>query len=354
MHVLALTRYSPLGSSSRVRFYQYLSFLKSSGVEIQVAPLLEDDYIRNLYGGKRQPILPLMKAYLRRLGDLANGRQVDLFWIEKELFPWIPWPLEVLPFLYGIPWVVDYDDAVFHRYDCHKSWLVRALLGEKIDAIMRRAATVVAGNPYLAERALSAGAKRIEYLPSVVDTDRYKPGRKAEGTFRIGWIGSPMTAPFLGLIREALEQVTRQTGACLVLVGSGNRDPLPGLEKQVIPWSEVSEVSDIQSFDVGIMPLPDGPFERGKCGYKLIQYMACGLPVVASPVGVNRQIVRQGITGFCASSQEEWAEALVRLAGEMGLRKIMGEAGRHVVEREYSLQVTAPRLFNILAAAAAR
>jgi glycosyltransferase involved in cell wall biosynthesis len=353
MRLLALTRYASLGSSSRVRFYQYIPYLKSCGVDIQVAPFFDNDYVSNLYAGKRQPVLSVFMAYINRKARLLNSRHFDLLWIEKELFPWLPSFKDNLFLKCGIPSVVDYDDAVFHRYDQYGNRMIRAILGNKIDAIMRQATTVVAGNEYLADRAVHASARCIEYLPSVVDIDRYQIKERNGESFRIGWIGSPVTAPYLGLVRLALDEVIKKTGARLLLVGVGDQDPLPGIPKDVLPWSEENEVAHIQSFDVGIMPLPDGPFERGKCGYKLIQYMACGLPVVASPVGVNRQIVQQGVTGFCASSQEEWAEALVRLARETGLRKIMGETGRQVVEREYSLQVTAPQLFNILTTAAA-
>jgi glycosyltransferase involved in cell wall biosynthesis len=212
----------------------------------------------------------------------------------------------------------------------------------------------VVGNDYLAEHARLAGASRIEYLPSAVDTDRYSIREKIGNQFRIGWIGSPITAPYVGLIRDALIELTMRFGARLVLVGSGGQDPLPGVPKEILPWSEDSEVADIQSFDVGIMPLPDGPFEQGKCGYKLVQYMACGLPVIASPVGVNSRIVEQGKTGFLASSTEEWLQALVMLSQNTDMRSDLGKAGRKKVEQEYSLQITAPRLFEILSEAVLR
>ena len=354
MHILALTRYSSLGPSSRVRFYQYIPFLTSCGMEVRVAPLLGNDYVRNLYGGKHQPVFSMLQAYISRILCLVNSRHFDLLWIEKELLPWIPsFAAEVL-LQRGIPCVVDYDDAVFHRYDQHHNPFIRALLGKKIDAIMRRATTVVVGNEYLAERASLAGAGRIERLPSVVDISRYTTKENTGEQFRIGWIGSPITAPYLGLIKEALEQVAKLTGARVVLVGSGDQDPLPGVAKDILPWSEDSEVAQIQSFDAGIMPLPDGPFEQGKCGYKLIQYMACGLPVVASPVGVNTRIVEQAKTGFLASSNADWVEDLVMLFNDKVLRNALGVAGRKKVEQEYSLQITSPRLLEILSRAVSR
>ncbi len=354
MRVLALPRYGSLGPSSRVRFYQYVPSLTSFGMEIQVASLLGNDYVRNLYGGKRQPIFSMLSAYIRRIAYLLNSHHFDLLWIEKELLPWLPTLADDLLLRRGIPFAVDYDDAVFHRYDKHRNRFIRSLLGKKIDAIMRHATTVVVGNEYLAEHASLAGAGRIELLPSVVDINRYTVKEKKEEQFRIGWIGSPITAPYLGLIKDALEEVAKQTGARLVLVGVGDQDPLPSVAKHVLPWSEDSEVEQIQSFDVGIMPLPDGPFEQGKCGYKLIQYMACGLPVIASPVGVNTRIVEQGKTGFWASSDAEWVDALVMLYKDAGMRTALGQAGRKKVEQEYSLQVTAPRLQKILIEAVSR
>lgn len=118
-----------------------------------------------------------------------------------------------------------------------------------------------------------------------------------------------------------------------------------------LPWREESEIQNIQRFDVGIMPLLDEPFERGKCGYKLIQYMACGLPVIASPVGVNGQIVEHGVTGFLVKSQDEWLQALAFLRDNPGRRREMGQAGRKKMEAEYSLQATAPKLAALLRSA---
>ncbi len=354
MRVLALTRYSSLGSSSRMRFYQYVPYLTSCGIEVQIMPLLGDGYLRALFKFKQPPILPIIWSYINRIGTYINARSFDLLWIEKEMFPWLPAWAETFLINRGIPYVVDYDDAVYHRYGLHRNPLVRACLGKSIDAVMQHATSVVVGNNYLAEYARRAGAGKIEYLPTVVDIDRYPPGGKTSKQFRIGWIGSPITAPFLGLIQDALNEVCQQTGAHIVLIGAGDRDPLPGLASEILPWSEDSEVANIQSCDVGIMPLPDEPFSRGKCGYKLIQYMSGGLPVVASPVGVNKHIVEEGITGFLTSSKQEWIQALVTLYHDAGLRSSMGQAGRQKVEKEYTLQITAPKLKEILIEAHAR
>lgn len=348
MKVLLLSRYSSLGASSRVRCYQYLPYLRDHGFSIDVFPLLDDRYIQDLYNGKRKPISFIIRAYLRRLCVLINARSYDLLWIEKELFPWLPAWAEVLLARMRIPYIVEYDDAIFHRYDLFPNKAVRTVLGGKIDAIMRNASLVIAGNEYLANRARSAGAKRVEILPTVVDLERYSPSSNAENMiFTIGWIGTPVTVKYLHHVHPALAEVCQNNRARVVLVGSGPVG-LDGVPLEVRPWSEKTEVKDICSFDVGIMPLPDTPWERGKCGYKLIQYMACGKPVVASPVGVNKQIVEDGVSGFLASTNDEWVHALNALINDHELMVRMGHAGRKRVEEYYCLQVTAPRLADLL------
>lgn len=354
MHILVLTRYERLGSSSRVRFYQYLPFLKKHGVEFTVAPLLSDDYVRSLYTNKRQNSLSVLSAYVKRLGWILKSRNFDLIWLEKELLPWFPAWVEIILARFDIPYVVDYDDAVFHRYDQHRSWAVRTFLGKKIDEVMHHASLVIAGNDYLKEHAQKAGSKRVVYLPSVVDGSQYIQPESQRSQFTIGWIGSPVTAPFLNIVLSPLDVLTRESDTKIILIGSGGTDSLPQIPKTVLPWSEETEAADVHLFDVGIMPLPDGPFEKGKCGYKLIQYMAAGIPVVASPVGINRQIVEHGVNGFLASSESEWQQALEYLRDNPGKRKQMGIAGRKKVEREYDLEVTSPQLLHLLQVAASR
>lgn len=349
MRVLVLPRYERLGSSSRVRFYQYFPYLQSAGVEITSIPFFDDDYVRRIYAGQPVRLPRVLKAYLKRLQIVLQSSRFDILWIEKELFPWMPPWFEGWLGRSRIPYVVDYDDAVFHRYDMHRSALVRSTLGHKIDRVMKSSALVVAGNEYLAERAKQAGAKRVELLPSVVDVSHYQTKSKsAKSPFQIGWIGSPVTAPYLAEIQDALTTLAQETAIHVILIGAENSKVFPGILTTILPWDEQIELSLGNLFDVGIMPLTDGPFERGKCGYKLVQYMAAGLPVVASPVGVNRQMVEWGNNGYLAVSAEEWVTALRNLIYDEELRSSMGRAGRQKVEQMYNLQVTAPRLLNLL------
>jgi len=349
LNILALPRYQRLGPSSRVRFYQYFPALRERGFVIQDAPFFSDEYVRRLYAKEPTQLREVFSAYLRRLATLMHAQDFDLLWLEKEFLPWMPAWIEVL--LARQPYVVDYDDAVFHRYDLHRNAFVRRVLGRKIDRVMQNATLVVAGNEYLAERARTAGAKRVEILPSVVDADLYAPALARASGFTIGWIGSPVTAPYLEQVRPALEMLTSGNQAKVSLIGAGDAIKWKNANVQILPWREEDEIQNIQQFDVGIMPLVDEPFERGKCGYKLIQYMACGLSVIASPVGVNRQIVEHGVTGFLAESEQDWQKALIFLRENPEKRREMGMAGRAKMEREYSLQAATPKLASLLRSA---
>jgi glycosyltransferase involved in cell wall biosynthesis len=356
LRVLYLPRYGRLGASSRLRGYQYLPWLAAAGLQISVAPLLPDGYLEALYARRRPRLSLILDGYWRRLIKLLQPNHFDLLWLEYEAFPWLPAWLERLVLSGATPCLVDYDDAIFHRYDQHRSAWVRWGLGKKIDRLMRGAALVTCGNDYLASRAVQAGARRVEVLPTSIDLERYPPA----GILRrpvtsavpvIGWIGSPATVHYLEQVRGPLARICHDGTARLRLIGVDELD-WPELASEALPWSEETEVSLLEGFDVGIMPLPDTPWERGKCGYKLIQYMGCGTPVVASPVGVNHQLVEHGINGFLADTPSAWEQALSALVGDPALRQRLGAAGRMKVEREFSVQVNAPRLLAALRTAA--
>lgn len=347
MKILALTRYSELGASSRFRVYQFFPYLKQQGFEITVEPLLGTNYINYLYKKTPIPVLEIVNSYFRRMFYLLKKNQFDLIWLQQEAFPWLPFWFERILTISKIPVVVDYDDAFFHRYDLNKSRIVRFFLGRKIDRVMNYAGVVIAGNQYLADRAIKNGSKVVEVLPTVIDLEKFQYKTQTEKeTFTIGWIGSPHTAKYLNTIQSALKELSLKTDVKIIFVGSGDF-VLDNVLYEKREWSESTEVEEIQEFDVGIMPLIDSPWERGKCGFKLIQYMASSKPVIASPVGVNVEIVKNGVNGFLAKNSEEWIKYFMVLKNNFNLRKEMSTAGRKIVEENYSLQIVAPKLTKI-------
>jgi hypothetical protein len=348
-----LTRYGRLGASSRMRSYQYKPWLEAEGHSIKLVPLFADAYVQGLQSSTKSP-LEVCRAYAGRVRAMLAGGKFDLLWIEKETLPWLPAWVEKLLLPSGVPYVLDYDDAVFHYYDEHRNPVIRALLAGKHPALMQGAALVVAGNEYLAEFARQAAAPNVEILPTVIDLARYPASRsnRVEDYVPpcVGWIGQRATASFLGPYAPLFERLSSDGLVRFAAIGIDAQ--ALGLPMASIPWTEQTEVASISGFDIGIMPLLDGSFERGKCGYKLIQYMACGLPVVASPVGVNRQIIEHGVNGFLAETPEQWEQALQTLLADADLRQRMGQAGRKKVEQRYCIQMMGPRLAALLKDAA--
>lgn len=349
MKAIMLTRYERSGASSRLRMIQYAETLRAQGIEPSLNPFFNQRYLEKLYLG-RATLGPALTAYAHRLGQLRRAGQADLIWLEKEALPWLPWGIERVLLPEAVPVVVDYDDAVFHRYDLHRSASVRRLLGSKLDKLMASASLVMAGNRYLADRAQMAGSLRVEIVPTVVDLTAYsqRPEPLSAVCLKIGWIGTPSTwSEYMAPILSMLLQSAEAAGARLIAVGAGRAAKMHPLLDN-FPWTENSEVARIHAMDIGIMPLTDTPWARGKCGYKLIQYMACGIPVIASPVGVNAEIVEHGVNGFLATTETEWKEALQTLLSDPTLRRQMGQEGRRKIERNYSLQVWGPRVAQML------
>jgi glycosyltransferase involved in cell wall biosynthesis len=342
MRVAAFTKYDREAASTRQRLLQYVPSLELAGFTVEHHPLLGDDYVRGLVSGRRPSPLSVVRAYGRRLEQLVAARDCDLIWVYAELFPWLPAAFERLALRAGKPIIYDMDDAFFIPYEG------KPLLDGKLEPLLRAAAACTCGNDYLRDYA-SRFCERSMVVPTVVDTALYRPARKAASrSLTIGWIGSPSTWGSVRPLLPLLGQLCAERGVRFRVVGAGaegKRDRFSGLE--LVDWSEASEIAEIQRMDIGIMPMLDDPFQRGKSGYKLVQYMACGLPVVASPVGVNSRIVSNGENGFLASSTGEWRAALNRLLDDPSLRKAMGKASRTLAERSYSLASQAPRVTGL-------
>jgi len=350
MKIALLSKYGNLAASTRQRFHQYIPFLNDVGFELVSFPLLDDLYLEKLYAGGRRKLTDVTALYLRRLSWLRSSPDVDLIWLHCELFPYLPGIVERAVHWPGRPIIFDYDDAIFHNYDLHPNRWIRAVLGRKLDTTIGGAEVAFCGNAYLADYA-RLRCPRVEVLPTVVDVATYHPvpcSRSADERARIGWIGTPSTwREYMTGLVPMLTQVAATGGARLAAMGA-DRQTLAHPHLDLVEWSEADEVPFLQALDIGIMPLSDTPWARGKCGYKLIQYMACGLPVVASPVGVNAEIVEHGVNGFLARTEAEWRDAIGVLLADPELRARMGAEGRRKVEAQYSLQVWGPRVAALL------
>lgn len=351
MKVLILPRYSRKGASSRLRTYQFIPYLKQHGMDVEVSCLFDDQYLDRLYSAKQKNIYQIVCAYLKRFEKLFCIRKYDVIWIENELFPYMPSFFEWFLARIGVSYIVDYDDAIFHYYDQHRLRIARFFLGSKITSVMRNASCVTVGNDYLASYAYSSAAKCVKVLPTVIDIKRYtlREYKKPEGSSEviIGWIGSPGSQDLLRPYLPYFKKIYENMNVKFVFVGAKSFGDI-GFPIDYIEWSEDTEVESICTFDVGIMPLMNTPWQNGKCGYKLIQYQACCKPVVASPVGVNKTIVKHGETGYLAGDFSDWGKYLEILVNDVELRHKMGESGRRLVENSFTLQVVSPLLLEVL------
>ncbi|MBX2810769.1 MAG: glycosyltransferase family 4 protein [Myxococcales bacterium] len=346
MKVVAFTKYDRLAASARVRFENYIPYLAKEDIQLCLVPLLGESYLTRIFGEEPPSVLSVAKAYLTRFFSLLSAHQWDLVMIQYELFPYLPAWAEQWMKITNTPYVVDYDDAIFHCYDQHNSPVIRRLLQNKIAQVMSGAETVIVGNRYLSNYAKQYNP-RVRLIPSVVDHDRYQfSSSKDSGPLTIGWIGSPSAFSSFPLVVPALELLGRESATRLVTVGAPIIE-LEHVEVETRPWKEVREAQDLADMDIGLMPLSNQFFNRGKCAFKLVQYMASGLPTVSSPVGANCEVV-DGESGFFAKTTEEWLNALRKLRDSPQLRQQMGEAGRRRVVERFSVASQAARLASIL------
>lgn len=341
MRVLALAKYSSRAASTRQRLLQYAPYLAENGIELDVRPLLGDRYLAALMQGAPPSRVGILHAYIRRIGELLATRQYDAVWVQYELFPYLPLLDRLFATIAAAPIIYDIDDAIFHMYDRHRRGIVRRLMGQKLRPLMRNAAICLCGNPYLRDYVEASGGRAV-IVPTVVDSDVFRPAdAPVHEALTIGWIGSPSTWRYVEPMLPTLLPQLAALGARFRVVGAG--PAARGIEGiDAVDWSEEGEVRELQSMDIGLMPVPDDPWGRGKCGYKLIQYMACGIPSIASPVGVNSVIIDHGKDGFLATNEDTWREALVTLASDNELRRRMGVAGRRRIVANYSLKSQQP------------
>jgi glycosyltransferase involved in cell wall biosynthesis len=344
MKVVALTRTSSIGPSTRYRIEQYIPALADAGIEVTTHPLFGETWFAILER-PAGPLRTLLKAgysvarLFARVGQVlaARASDADVILVEQQLFPYLPAALELLLWPRRQPTIVEFDDAIY----------LTAGHGTKLPRLWSRARLVIVGNRFLEEQA-ARHAEHVAVIPTTVDTARYASAQQIQqrrrrealdqpGPLRVGWVGLRYNFPFLEELAGPVAGLP--DGGELRVISSGLPEgpAFDGLTLVERPWSEATEADEIGDCDVGVMPLPDTPWARGKCALKLLQYMAAGVPVVASPVGVNADIVKDGENGLLASTPAQWAQALEALAADPGLRARLGDAGRATVEAGFSL-----------------
>ena len=336
--------------SQRFRIEQWEPLLRRRGVEVTFKPFESAELHAVLYkpGMVGQKLRHVASAFARRASEVRDLRDFDAVYVLREMALLGPPLFERWLARSGAPFVFDFDDAVFVPYvSPANGYLSYLKFPGKTRTICRLAAHVMAGNSYLADYARQVN-DRVTVVPTTIDMTKYTvEEREANDPPVIGWSGSYSTAQHLDTLRPALRRLARAERFRLRVIGApGYR--IEGVDVEAMPWRAETEVADLRRIDVGVMPLPDEPWSRGKCGLKALQYMALSIPTVCSPVGVNTEIVREGENGHLASTEDEWVEKLSRLLRSADARRRLGRAGRATVEAHYSAAGQAPRVFQII------
>jgi len=240
----------------------------------------------------------------------------------------------------------DFDDALMYKDSscgARMSWR----RNKRFKNTVRNVDLVIAGNDYLKSKA-ELYTKNIKIIPTIINTEKYIPNYKYKKEIYLGWIGSKSTLPYLDNLKEILESVLNTNINVKLKIVCDNFSEINIHGAILKKWDNISEIKDLQSFDIGLMPLSDDFWTRGKCGFKLIQYMAVGIPVICSPVGVNKKLVSHGKNGFLAENEQLWIQYINELIEKPNLRNKMGKSGREFIEEQYSLNYWAPKFEQLL------
>lgn len=352
MKILFWVPYSTEGPSNRFRVEQYLPYLEERGISYSLRPFWGSEVYKILYenGYYLKKIYYFLKGSLNRFKDLINLSDYDLVFVHRETYPIGGAFFEKIASRRK-PIVYDFDDSIFLPTSSSANNIVYLLKNpRKIAQILKISTIVIAGNNYLRKYAIQYN-KNVTVIPTPIDTDRYFPFKdhRRDEKIVIGWIGTYSTNKYLCIIKEVFLKLIRKYGSRIEIRLMGCRDNflnIPGIVYK--NWVLATEVTDLQQFDIGIMPVWDDDWTRGKCAFKIIQYMTVGASVVASPVGMNKEVIKDGENGFLAADEEDWLKKLSLLIDNVNLRDSFALKGREKVEKEYSVKITAPKFIAIL------
>jgi len=335
----------------RLKYEQYFDHWREEGWELDVSPFNSDRLQEILYEPGRflEKTAGVLGGYLRRLRDLFRLRAYDGVYIHLWVTPLGPPFFEWLYATVARRFVYDIDDLVFLGHSSRANRFVRFLKGRrKMIHLMKRADHVIVCTPYL-DAFVRRHNEATTDISSTIDTDRYRPveSHSNEGTLTLGWSGSHSTAPYLHLLDDVLRRLAGQVDFRLRVIGDADFD-IDGVQVDAQDWVEETEVRDLREIDIGLYPLPDEEWVLGKSGLKALQYMALGIPTVATEIGTNPRIIRDGENGFLVSTEDEWVERLRRLAADPELRERIGRAGRRTVEERFSVKANRETYLGVL------
>ena len=350
MRVLFIVPYSSEGASNRYRVEQYLPYLKKEGMDYDIRPFVFKEFYEIIYlkRGFFKKIIYFIKSLFNRIYDILMLYKYDLVFIHREACPFGPPVFEWLVYKSNKPIIFDFDDAIFLQNFNPINRIYRFLkFPSKTNMIIKMSSAVIVANKFLLEYSLALN-KKTNIIATSIDTEKFYVTRKTDSRLIVGWIGSPTTAVYLRIIFNAMQSLSRKYAFILRIIGAGTEISIPGVKIENCAWQLDREIQDFQSLDIGIYPMPDTLWTRGKAGFKAIQYMAVGVPVVASSVGIINEIIQDGVNGFLADNDTQWIESIAQLIEDHSLREKIGLEGRKTAKERFSVQANVHRFIRVL------
>lgn len=335
----------------RYRIQQFIPYLKDAGYSCTIAPFSTEKLYTSLRarGAFSQKVAHAAYCSARRIAQIGRLSEFDLVVIQREVFPFFAPLMEKRVLSRHSRVIFSFDDAIYAGHGdlapLNHPMLYRIKYGRGVDHVIRKSCHVIAGNRILADYARRLNPN-VSVIPTVVDCARYIPKpQTANPPVTIGWVGSRSTAPYLRLIEPALKELALAHPGKVRFRFYGFPEYHPALpDCESLPFRLDSEMEDLHSLDIGLMPLADTEWCRGKCAFKAIQYMASGVATVASPVGITPDLIQHNVNGLLATSAGEWSECLKVLTDHADVRRRITQAARRTIEASYSLQKWGPRL----------
>ena len=349
MKVLFITPYPKEGPSSRYRVEQFVPYFESKGIRCRVRSFMSSRCYKIVYKKGRLwgKLSCLFLGTIKRIIDFSLALGSDVIFIHLEAYPFGPPIFEYALSILGKKIIYDLDDAIYLKRSGKLIELLKC--SWKVKEIIKLSRSVITCNDFLANYALKFN-HNVSVVHTSVDTQIFTlTQRELNRQLTVGWIGSHSTLIYLQRLKNVLAALSKKYDFTLKVIGAQDETiSMTGVKISNIDWSLNDEIRELQSFDIGLYPLPNDQWVLGKTGFKTIQYMSVGIPVVAQNVGANRMIIKDGENGFLADSDQQWIDKIEKLINDPQLRRRIGGAGRQTVEQKYSLMVSAPRIYEII------
>lgn len=338
--------------SQRLKFEQYYDYFRAEGYELTISPFISPSFWDIIYkkGYFHLKLIFTLTGYFKRINDVLRAARYDIIYVHLWVTPFGPPFFEWLLRKCAAKIIYDIDDLVYlNNVESKAHPFVSYIKGRKKPIfLMKTSDHVVTCTPYLDEFVRKYNQNTTD-ISSTVDTDRYKPVNdySNERAVTLGWSGSISTSKYFYLLTNVLKRLKEKYSFSIKVIGDKNVK-IEGLDVKALSWNEKTEVQDLQQIDVGLYPLPDEQWVYGKSGLKAIQYMALGIPTVATAIGANFRVIDNEINGFLVKTEEDWFNQLSMLIEDASLRKKLGTAARKKVENKFSLHANAPIYLGIL------